>query len=69
MAAAGIRFYDKILKKNVALRNLTGQNIYTAMGNENYLLRQKSLPLTARKSFFELKKKEFDEANAVKVVP
>ncbi|KAG4069494.1 hypothetical protein HA402_006860 [Bradysia odoriphaga] len=58
----GITFYDKLLKKNVALRNLTGENIYTAAGNENYLLRQKSLPLTIRKSFFEMKKKELEEA-------
>jgi len=68
MTAAGIRFYDKMLKKNVALRNLTGQNIYTASGNEKAFLRQKSLPLTIRKSFFEMKKKEFDEASPAKLV-
>lgn len=58
----GIAFYDKLLKKNVALRNLSGENIYTASGNENYMLRQKSLPLTIRKAFFEMKKKELEEA-------
>lgn len=52
-----------MLKKNVAIRNLTGANIYTASGNENNILRQKTLPLTVRKTFFELKKKEIDEAS------
>lgn len=59
--AAGASYYDKHLKKNIALRDLIGDDTYTALGNENYLLRQKSMPLTARKSFFlekleELKK-------------
>lgn len=58
----GIAFYDKLLKKNVALRNLIGENTYSASGNENYMLRQKSLPLTIRKSYFELRKKELEEA-------
>ncbi|ALC41825.1 CG33506 [Drosophila busckii] len=53
--AAGVSFYDKHLKKNIALRNLIGDNTYTALGNENYMLRQKSMPITARKSFFEEK--------------
>ncbi|XP_064537917.1 transmembrane protein 177 [Drosophila montana] len=56
--AAGISYYDKHLKKNIALRNLIGDNTYTALGNENYMLRQKSMPLTARKSFFEDKWQE-----------
>ncbi|KAH8254930.1 hypothetical protein KR026_011148 [Drosophila bipectinata] len=59
--AAGVSYYDKHLKKNIALRDLIGDDTYTALGNENYMLRQKSMPLTARKSFFlekleELKK-------------
>lgn len=59
---AGIRFYDKILKKNIACRELTGDDSeYTALGNENFLFRQKRLPLTSRKSFFEEKLKELDE--------
>lgn len=68
MAAAGITFYDKMLKKNVAIRNLTGSNIYTALGNENSFIRQKTLPLTIRKSFFEMKKKELDEASPANLV-
>lgn len=52
---AGVSYYDKQLKKNKALRNLLKDDTYTANGNINYLLRQKSLPLTIRKSFFEEK--------------
>lgn len=62
--AAGVTYYDKHLKKNIALRNLIGDNTYTALGNENYLLRQKSLPLTARKSFFENKWEELQSSQA-----
>lgn len=52
---AGVRYYDKILKKNMALRALIGDDTYTAKGNTNYFIRQKSLPITIRKSFFEEK--------------
>lgn len=78
MTAVGVSFYEKLLKKNIALRNLIGGNIYTALGNENFFLRQKSLPLTIRKSFFEMKRKEFADgthpavataAPVAKVVP
>lgn len=59
---AGIRFYDKLLKKNIAVRELTGDNSeYTALGNDNYLIRIKRKPLTARKAFFEQKLKELTE--------
>lgn len=57
---AGVGFYDKQLKKNMALRGLLNDNTYTAKGNVNYSLRQKSLPITIRKSFFEEKLKEFE---------
>ncbi|KAH8398968.1 hypothetical protein KR222_004290 [Zaprionus bogoriensis] len=62
--AAGVSFYDKHLKKNIALRSLIGDDTYTALGNENYMLRQKSMPITARKLFFENKRKELQEAQA-----
>lgn len=53
---AGTRFYDKLLKKNIAIRELTGDSSeYTAMGNENFLIRNKRLPLTVRKTFFDIK--------------
>ncbi|XP_049542441.1 transmembrane protein 177 [Anopheles darlingi] len=56
---AGARFYDKVLKKNVAIRQLTGDDYYTVKGNVNYLLRQKSAPLTLRKEFFQKGYKDF----------
>lgn len=62
MIDAGIRFYDKLLKKNIAIRGLTGDDTYTVKGNENFLLRQKSLPLTVRKSYFEMRKKELEQS-------
>lgn len=62
---SGIRFYEKLLKKNIAIRELTSDDSqYTAKGNENFLIRTKSLPLTIRKTFFELKLKDFEEKKA-----
>lgn len=62
---AGIGFYDKLLKKNIACRQLSGDETeYTALGNENFIFRQKRLPLTIRKTFFEEKLKELDEKEA-----
>lgn len=59
---AGIRFYDKLLKKNIACRQLTGDNSqYTSFGNEEFLIRTKRAPLTSRKVFFEQKLKELIE--------
>lgn len=55
---AGVRFYDKLLRKNIAIRNLTNDNSYTVKGNEQIVLRQKSLPLTIRKSYFEMRLEE-----------
>lgn len=62
LVAAGASFYDKHLKKNIALRELIGNDVYTALGNENYMIRQKSMPLTARKSFFLEKLEELKKA-------
>ncbi|XP_058067000.1 transmembrane protein 177 [Anopheles bellator] len=59
MIDAGVRFYDKVLKKNVSIRQLTGDDYYTAKGNVNYLLRQKAAPLTLRKEFFQSGYKDF----------
>lgn len=58
---AGLGFYEKQLKKNLALKEIGKDNSFTATGNVNYFLRQKSLPLTVRKSFFEKKYKEYLE--------
>lgn len=53
----GQEFYDKTVMRNRALRSLlgkTGENIYTANGNEKAFIRQKHLPLSYRKDFFDL---------------
>lgn len=54
---AGVRFYNKLLQKNIAIRDLTKDGTYTAKGNINYMIRQRALPLTLRKRFFEEKLK------------
>lgn len=57
---AGIRFYDKILNKNVALRQLSGKDLYSVKGNEYPgLLRYNMFPLTTRKLFLQQKLEEF----------
>lgn len=61
MTETGVRFYDKLLKKNISCRELTGDmSEFTAQGNENFMIRHKRQPLTARKSYFELKLKELE---------
>ncbi|BFG04325.1 transmembrane protein 177 [Drosophila madeirensis] len=67
--ASGASFYDKHLKKNIALRELIGDDTYTALGNENYMLRQKSMPLTARKLFFLEKLQELQKAQTQQPPP
>lgn len=59
---AGVRFYDKLLRKNIAIRNLMGDNSYTVKGNEHSALRQRTLPLTIRKSYFEMRLDELKKA-------
>jgi len=52
----GKEFYEKILLRNRALRKLMGQvgeSNFTPLGNENYIIRQRHLPLVQRKAFFE----------------
>lgn len=68
---SGILFYDKLLKRNQALRELMGkegERKYSKMGNENFGIRQPRLVLTHRKLFFEQQLKESqkgDEAGDV----
>lgn len=60
----GIIFYEKLLQRNQALRELLGnegQKKYTKLGNENYSLRQPHIALIHRKQFFEQKLKEIKE--------
>lgn len=59
MALAGVGYYDKILKKNIALNGLSGKNWYTNEGNEKRFIRRKGIPLTARKMYFEYKAEEY----------
>ncbi|KAK4877135.1 hypothetical protein RN001_009641 [Aquatica leii] len=52
----GKEFYENILNRNRALRTLMGklgEHNYSPMGNENYFIRQRHLPLVQRKAFFE----------------
>ncbi|XP_066147967.1 transmembrane protein 177 [Euwallacea fornicatus] len=57
-AEGGREFYTKILERNKALRILMGkegESVYTALGNDNFFLRNKHLPIVQRKAFFEEK--------------
>ncbi|OWR53330.1 hypothetical protein KGM_208573 [Danaus plexippus plexippus] len=58
---SGVIFYEKLLQRNQALRELMGkegERKYTKLGNENYGIRQPHLALVHRKQFFEEKLKE-----------
>lgn len=53
---SGVIFYDKLLQRNQALRELMGsegERKYSKLGNENYFLRQPRLAIVHRKQFFE----------------
>lgn len=50
-----------MLQKNIAIRKHADDSTYTALGNENFMLRHKKLPLTLRKAFFEMKLKEYEQ--------
>lgn len=52
----GQEFYEKMLSRNRAIRTLAGaegKGIYTAYGNEKTFLRQKHVPISHRKDFFD----------------
>ncbi|CAD0199834.1 unnamed protein product [Chrysodeixis includens] len=54
-------FYEKILQRNQALRELMGsegEKKYSKLGNENFGIRQPRIALIHRKQFFESKLKE-----------
>lgn len=64
---SGKIFYEKILNRNQALRELMGREgeaKYSKMGNENFGLRHPRLALVHRKQFFEEKLKELSEGQA-----
>lgn len=53
---SGVIFYNKLLQRNQALRELMGsegERKYSKLGNENYFLRQPRLALVHRKQYFE----------------
>lgn len=58
MIEAGVSFYTKQLNRNIAIREISGLDLYTAKGNENYLFRIRTVPLTVRKAFLERKLEE-----------
>lgn len=67
LAEGGKEYYEKILQRNVALRKLLGkegENMYTALGNENTLFRTKHVPLVQRKTYFEEIFNKQNKANA-----
>lgn len=56
LAEGGKEFYSKLMSRNIALRTLLGKrgkSYFTSMGNEHSFIRQKHLPLSDRKLFFE----------------
>ncbi|KAI5642711.1 hypothetical protein NE865_05237 [Phthorimaea operculella] len=64
---SGVIFYDKLLKRNQALRELMGkegEKKYSKLGNENFFLRQPRIALVHRKMFFESKLKEIRKENS-----
>ncbi|KAJ0175565.1 hypothetical protein K1T71_008724 [Dendrolimus kikuchii] len=61
---SGVIFYDKLLKRNQALRELMGregERKYSKLGNENFGIRQPRLALIHRKQFFDQKLKEITQ--------
>ncbi|XP_011633818.1 transmembrane protein 177 [Pogonomyrmex barbatus] len=61
----GQEFYEKLLIRNKALRSLlgtAGKRIFTAYGNEESFLRQKHIPITNRKDFFDSRLRSLEEA-------
>lgn len=72
---SGKIFYEKLLKRNQALRELMGsegERKYSKLGNENFGLRQPRLALVHRHQYFEQKLKELSAAqsedNAEKII-
>ncbi|KAJ8941493.1 hypothetical protein NQ318_006179 [Aromia moschata] len=56
LAEGGKEYYSKILERNQSIRKLMGkegEKLYSILGNENYLFRNKHLPIVQRKSFFD----------------
>lgn len=64
MVDAGVRYYEKVLNRNIAIRTFTGDfSVYSSAGNVNMFVRQKSMPFTARKDFFQEQLKRLKESS------
>ncbi|XP_059046448.1 transmembrane protein 177 [Achroia grisella] len=66
---SGVTFYNKLLQRNQALRELMGkegENKYSKLGNENFGIRQPRLALVHRKQFFEERLCEYKEIENTK---
>lgn len=60
----GIEFYSKLLNRNISLRTLMGkkgEKLYTTTGNEQYMLRQKHMPLLYRREFIKTQLEELNK--------
>ncbi|XP_071454755.1 transmembrane protein 177 [Hetaerina americana] len=60
-ALGGVKFYNQVLARNMALRKLMGANgekVFTAYGNDQITFRQKHMPITERKSLVEKRIKD-----------
>lgn len=59
LISAGVRFYEKLLDKNIAIRGLSQDtSVYTSKGDLTFLFRKRCIPLTERKEYFEAKLKD-----------
>ncbi|KAF9809758.1 hypothetical protein SFRURICE_000239 [Spodoptera frugiperda] len=64
---SGKMFYEKILNRNQALRELMGregEKKYSKLGNENFGIRQPRIALVHRKQFFEQKLNELNSSKS-----
>lgn len=62
MCRAGIAFYDKVKQKNLALRELSGENIYEENGDQpSAFLQLKLITLTdsKRQQYLQLRLNEY----------
>lgn len=65
---SGVIFYDKLLKRNQALRELMGsegEKKYSMLGNENFFLRQPRISIVHRKQYFESRLKELQDQKKI----
>ena len=68
-AEGGVEFYNKLLKRNIALRALIGPEggkRYTAYGNDIHFWRSPTVPLTSRRDAMQDYVKSMQEAAASK---